>query len=210
MSASSDRVDLVVLVADRNMRAAVEGLLARTEALGVRRLRTCIESHPRHDAGTRLDAVSYLAPFRTIATYALVLFDREGSAWDDRSAAEIESETETRLANAGWAGRSAVIVFDPELEAWVWSDSPHVDDALGWKGKRPTLRDWMQQKGWLEPGEPKPARPKEAMDAALRRVGKVRSSSLFQRMASKVTVKRCSDRSFAKFRATLQTWFGAE
>jgi hypothetical protein len=208
MSPSSDHVDLMVLVADRDMRAAVEGLLGRTEALGIRRLRHRVESHPRHDAGTRLDAVAYLSPFRAIAGHALVLFDREGSGWEDRAASEIESETETRLAEAGWAGRSAVIVLDPELEAWVWSDSPHVDDALGWKGRRPALREWLLQQVWLHPGASKPTRPKEAMDAALRRAGKVRSSSLFHAMASKVTVTRCTDRSFEKLRVTLRKWFG--
>lgn len=46
--------------------------------------------------------------------------------------------------------------------------SPEVDKVLGWSGRLPGLRDWLAQEAWMDAGASKPARPKEALQAALR------------------------------------------
>jgi len=61
----------------------------------------------------------------------------------------------------------------------------------------------------LEDGQNKPSDPKEAMDAALRRAQKARSSSLYLQLAQKVSFERCDDPAFLKFKKTLSTWFPA-
>ena len=109
-----------------------------------------------------------------------------------------------------WGNRAAVIVIDPELEQWVWADSPHVDSALGWKDRDPALRHWLEASGMLTSGMVKPDRPKEAMLAALKAVRKTPSSSLHTEIAKKVTLDRCIDGAFLKLKSVLQKWFPAE
>lgn len=100
-------------------------------------------------------------------------------------------------------------MIDPELETWVWSESPHVDAALGWSGRSPDLRSWLTERGWLDSGNPKPRRPKEAVEKALWAIRKARSSAIYAQLARKVTVSGCVDPAFSKLKATLQTWFVA-
>ena len=65
----------------------------------------------------------------------------------------------------------------------------------------------MIEQGLLEEGEVKPRRPKEALQAALREARIPRSSSLYQRIAEKVSLRECEDRAFLKFKDILKDWF---
>jgi hypothetical protein len=199
--------DLVVLVADKDAEQAVRGLLGRTESLRIRPLVADVFVHPERDPGCRARGVDFLRAFGRQYRHALIVFDREGCGWEDRPRESVEAEIEDGLSRTGWTGRSAVIALDPELEIWVWSDSPQVDSVLSWTGRQPPLRAWLEQRGFLVPGAAKPARPKEALDAALRECRRRRSSALFLRLASTVGLHRCTDAAFAKFTGTLQRWF---
>ena len=95
----------------------------------------------------------------------------------------------------------------PELENWVWSDSPKVDLALGWEGKTLPLRDWLREKGLLHAGAVKPSEPKRAVELALRTVYKPRSSAIYFELAQEVSTDRCTDPAFAKLRRCLREWF---
>jgi hypothetical protein len=201
--------DLLVLVADRNMEMAVRGVLARTKSLGIRQVTADVRRHPDHDCGCRQGGVEFLSVFIGQYQHALLVFDREGCGQDEDPSEQIESELQGALAGTGWGDRAAVIVPDPELEIWVWSDSPHVETELGWFGRQPSLREWLCEKGFLEVGQVKPARPKEALEAALRAVGKSRSSALFAALAERVSVRKCGDRAFLKLKTTLRYWFSA-
>jgi hypothetical protein len=204
--------DLVVLVADNDAANAVQGLLTRHQSLGVRPFskdKVDLFRHFQRDSGCYKEADNYLRPFLRMYGFALVMFDRHGSgAEHSRTAEEIESHVEACLCRAGWEGRCAVIVPDPELEIWVWSDSPNVDRVLGWAGHRPRLREWLIQKGLLADSEAKPFDPKRAMLDCLQERGKSVSAGLFRELASQVSFDRCQDRAFLKLRKTLQTWFG--
>jgi len=199
--------DLVVLVADRNMEAAVRGLFSRQEALGIRKVDVHILRHPQKDCGCRNGGVEFLAVFPGQYRHALLMFDREGSGEEGQRPETIESDLEGRLSLSGWAGRAAVIVLDPELETWVWSGSPHVAACLGWTDRTMSLPQWLCDKGYLASGEAKPTRPKEAMEAALWMTHTPRSSAIYQRLAETVSTKGCVDRAFVKFRTTMQRWF---
>ena len=122
---------------------------------------------------------------------------------------EIEIDLEGRLAKLGWGERARAVAIDPELEIWLWSDSPHVDSVLGWDASRPDLRKWMVDQGLLTAGAVKPAHPKEAMDAVLRATRGKASASIFAEAARKVGLDRCQDRSFLRFRQILRDWFPA-
>jgi hypothetical protein len=199
--------DLVVLVADTNMEQTFKGLLARHRSLGIRAITYNIYKHPRHDPGCRNEGHDFLRIFAGQYDYALVLFDHEGCGKEDEPPDDLEKDLEKRLASNGWHNRSKVIILRPELEIWVWSDSPRVDECLGWAGRRPSLRAWLHDEGLWEPDVVKPDDPKLAVEKALREVRLPRSSSIYRQLAERVPLERCTDASFRKLRETLQQWF---
>jgi hypothetical protein len=206
MSATAWRHDLLCLVADKDMEQAMLRLLERHHALGIRAIRSQIYVHPGHDPGCYLRSPEDLRPFVNQAAHALVLFDHEGSGREQHMTREaLEADLETRLHEAGREERAAAIAIAPELEAWVWSDSPHVAKALGWEDNE--LRTWLELAGYLQDSQPKPTRPKEAVQAALRHVRRPRSSSIYGQLAASVSVDRCADPSFGKLKAVLTRWF---
>jgi hypothetical protein len=199
--------DLIALVPGRNEKAALDGVFSRPVALGVRPVRYSIDTHPGRDPGCRLRAVDHLMSAVDLYRHALVLFDLEGSGAEGVPVAELEMEVERELSQAGWRDRAACIVIDPELEIWLWSDSPHVDAVLGWQNRPPGLREWLRQQGYLSGSAMKPSRPKEAVEAAMQLSGKRRSSAIYQALAGQVSLSRCQDRAFLKLKSTLQAWF---
>jgi hypothetical protein len=200
------RRDLAVLTADENMRHAVGAVLGRSQAIGIRAVDAEFWVHPEHDPGCRLRGHELLRAQGAQFERALVVFDREGCG-DERPREVLETEVETNLASNGWSGRCAAVVIDPELEAWVWSPSPHVDEALGWKGKTPTLRQWLTTERLLVAGQTKPSRPKEAMERALEIARRPRSSARYAEIGAKVGLAGCTDAAFNKLLATLRAWF---
>jgi hypothetical protein len=202
-------LDLYVLVADLDQQQTLEALLEhRTRSLGIKPPRFEVTKHPQHDGGCFKNSPALLQTLQGQAAYAIVVLDREGSGVDDRSAEEIEADLDDRLAQSGWGDRARAIVVDPEIEAWIWTQSPHVDVVLGWAGRSPGLREWLAQEGFLQAGQNKPPRPKEAFRAALRESRLKHSGALFSQLARRVSLEHCGDRSFLRLRDTLRTWFG--
>lgn len=210
MSAEAERQDLIVLVADDDAVSALNALLTRrTEAMGIRRVRYELEPHPQRDPGCFRDSHNFLRSAVASFEHALVVFDRHGCGREEENRGAIEQIVEERLKRNGWDTRCAVVVIDPELEAWVWSDSSEVDRVLGWAGQSLDLRTSVQAWGFWVSGESKPSDPKQAMERALRTVRKGKSSKYFGELASSLSLRRCTDPSFIKLRTTLQTWFPA-
>ena len=211
MSEGRARQGLVVLTACGNAEHALRGILGRHESLGIRAVAAEFHVHPERDPGVFLRAHDFLRTFRNTHAHALVLLDREGSGREwQQTREEMEAAMEDRLAHSGWTdGDFAAVVTDPELDVWVWSDSPHVDEVLGWAGRRPDLRSWLRSppRCFLTEASPKPARPKEALQAALREARKPRSSAMYRQLASKVSLDRCTDPAFVKLRDVLRRWF---
>jgi hypothetical protein len=199
--------DLIILVADNKMLRTVQTLLQRPEALGIRSLTYDPFAHVERDPGCLQKGPDFLLDHLKSYSYGMILLDRKGCGQEDQSREVLERNLETRLAQSGWEKRAKAIVIDPELEAWVWSDSPHVDVVMGWQGKRPTLKDWLQGKGFLQKNQVKPHDPKTAFRQALRQVRKPFSSSLYAQLAEKVGLQRCADPAFQKFKNTLSKWF---
>jgi hypothetical protein len=202
-------LDLIVLAADRNAKFALTGLLSKHQRLETRQIAVEVDVHPMQDSGTYRRCHDFLRSQRAFAKYALVLFDRDGCGRNQPREA-LEREVEMRLAQNGWEGCSAAIVIDPELDVWVWSDSPHVDAILGWPQRGVHLRAWLAERGFLQPGHGKPERPKKALEDALLNSNKKRSSSLYFELATRVSFDRCADPAFLKLKSTLQSWFPPE
>jgi len=207
MTMGAKKKDLVVLTADKNIEFTIRGILERRESLDIRRVEYDVFGHPGRDPGCLKGSHDYLRPFINRYDYALVVFDREGCGRENLSRIQIEKFVENELEKSGWNDRASVIVIDPELEMWVWSDSPHVESILGWKESKPCLRDWLKEMKFLDEGQIKPGRPKEAMEKVLCKVGKSKSSKIFHRLSQKVSLNRCSDLAFSKLKNVLQRWF---
>jgi len=199
--------DLVVLSADKNMMSAIQGLLNRPKAMGIRSVAAQTYVHPERDPGCLLKAGIFLRPFVQKYAYALVIFDLEGCGKEKKGREELEIEVMKDLERSGWSKRAEAIAIEPELENWVFSNSPEVDAAMGWAGKTPPLRDWLEGQGFFTAGQTKPIRPKEAMEAALRHVRMPRSSSIYGRLAGRVGLGRCTDPALLKFKDVLRSWF---
>jgi hypothetical protein len=197
--------DLICVVADKNMEAALESILKRHDALGIREITFDIVVHPRRDPGVFREGVELLFSFKAKYQRGLLLLD---ASWDG-APKDISSQLDRALADAGLCDWARVVLIDPELEVWVWSDSPHVEEALGWSGREPSLRQWLVQRGFLTENSPKPKDPKAAVEAALCEARKPRSSAIYRTLASNVSLRRCRDSSFQCLRQTLQEWFGS-
>ena len=199
--------DLVVLAADKDLQFALEGLLTRPEALGIRPIEKDIFVEPEHDPGCALRGVEFLRPFASQYRHGLLIFDHEGSGREGQARKQLQNNLNRAFARFWGEDRACAIVIAPELEAWVWSTSPHVSDVSGWGSRRPGLRRWLVQQRWLGRDEIKPARPKEAFQAALRQARQPRSASLYRQLAERVSLQDCEDEAFREFRDVLRTWF---
>lgn len=200
---SSIQSDLIVLVADSNMRAAFAGILMMHQRFQIRSIKHDVRVLGNDPLAYRTSH-EFLRDFHRMAAYALVVFDRHGCGTTKPREA-IELDVEDLLRKNGWESRSAAIVIDPELENWLWSDSPHVAAALGWEAGK--LKTWLTDNGCWPADAPKPSRPKEAVEGVLRHVRKPRSSDIYFQIAQQVSFQHCSDPPFVKLKRVLQGWF---
>jgi hypothetical protein len=199
--------DLVILVADADMEFTLRGLLSRPEALPIRAVTYQIHRHVHRDPGCLLEGHDFLRSFVNRHAHGLILFDRHGSGDEASPRESLERMVENRLSGSGWGDRAAAVALDPELEVWVWSDSPHVDRCLGWQGRLTRLRRWLaDQRLWPE-GAAKPPAPKLTMRRALREANRGLSASIFRELAGSVSFDRCTDPAFLKLRRLLTNWF---
>ena len=203
-------IDLVCLLADKSIEAAIDAVLRRPEALGIRAISFETVVHPRRDPGCYHEAEELLGGFTARASHALVVLDREWNGAPASTGSELEQRLEDSLRSLGPEDWARAVVIDPELEVWVFSNSPHVAAELGWPTSMADLRVILEQVGLWESGHSKPQDPKAAMDWALRRAKRPRSSSTFRALAAKVGFRRCQDRSFLRLVELLQGWFGSD
>jgi len=207
MTAATSQKDLVVLTADKNMQFAVRGIVDRTRSLHIRPIDADFHIHPERHPGVLGSSHEFLRGFLQSHRHAIVVFDREGCGEESKNRKDLEATVEDSLRVSGWMNRAAAVVIEPELENWVWSDSPHVARELGWTTGLGNLRVRLQDREFSFRDDGKPSRPKEALEAVLREVRKPRSSALYQSLSQKVGLSRCTDEAFLKLRTTLQGWF---
>jgi len=197
---------LVVLVADSNMKAVVDGLLHHPEAMGLRLSGEDVEIlvHPFRDPGVYRRAPEMLRLYLRSCQYALVMLDREGSGADKRkSTRELQEKMRKLLERNGWKDRCEVIIIDPELEIWVWNGSSAVAPLLQ-----------ISPEEWHGKCQQKPEDPKERLEDLLKARWIKRSSSLYKNMVIAIaeqdprTIWECADPAFQRLRETLQKWFG--
>ena len=197
---------MIILVADRDQEQTVSTLLTkRPQSLGVQQVSIDLDifCHPNRDPGVFHKAGDFLSVFAQQYQHALVVIDAE---WGGLSVEQIEEKIQNDLNRNGWAGRSAIVVIDPELEIWVWSSSSHVPRLLGMDWE--TIKDLGRRRNYWKKGEIKPSRPKELFwrcSVALEKDVLPDCTTV----SAKVGLKTCQDDSFRRFREILQGWFPA-
>ena len=206
--------DLILLVPDVSIEKTVCAILEyRRQALHIRELSfDCIRWHGR-DGGVRKHAHTILQLHREKYRNAVVIFDHHGCGEEDqKTACQIENDVMSNLVNFGWNDNNAlVVVIEPELEAWVWSDSPWVAKVVEWlDGDTESLKLYVKGIGFQFDHLGKPVKPKEALEQVLRKTGIPYSASNFKRMAEKVSWRYCEDRSFLKLKNFLCQRFSRE
>lgn len=210
--------DLLFRPADSNMAEAIRGLLEREQVhqvIGCRPFdfdarRDIRVATGANDPGLFTRAADLLRPFRGEYRHVVVIVDEE---WQGSpGAAAIHQRLEAHLTDAGWPPPDGLaLVVRPEVDVWLWSDSPHSANALGWPSWN-ELRPALEGQGWMGEDDVKPSRPKEAAEWALRHgAGNVkRSSALYRKVAGKVSVRRCEDSALDTLLDALRRWFPEE
>ena len=206
--------DCWFLVADKNMEGMLKGFFSRDvfhRAMGCGHFdfdwrQDLLVAHGQNDPGLYTRANEFLQPYARTHRHAVVIVDADWSGSPGRDA--IQQRLNQHLLNAGWLdGSGCAVVIDPELENWVWQDSLHVCSALGSDMKFAALRAALEAKGFWQPNEAKPDRPKEAVEWVLRQSRMGRSSAIYQDLATRVTAKGCTDQAFHTLKNALLRWF---
>ena len=215
---SGSKRPCVILVADSNMAAAFRGYLTRE---GWHRSLGCtpfafnpdvggdlLVDEGGNDPGVYTRAHELLRPYLGTHARALVALDCEWVGSPGKKT--IVDDITGRLVSNGWeADAVKVIAIQPELENWLWQDNPLVAEALRYRGVT-NLRTLLAQQGLWPEADAKPPRPKEATEWVLRQTRRPRSSAIYEELASRISIKGCTDESFKELHTTLQGWFPAE
>jgi hypothetical protein len=202
----SETPDLIVLCADKKIEATIQGLIDRPRALRIRPISYKILVHPQRDPGCYHQAAAFLKPMRSSFAHALVVFDQSWEGAPSIRAVDLASKVEEELKK-DWGEDAGVVVIDPKLEAWVWSDSPHVEERLGWKNKKTALRTWLTDNGYWNSDDPKPVDPKTAVERTIRETRSRWTAAVCKALATNVSVGRCTDKAFLHLKDLLSRWF---
>jgi len=205
---SKESLDLVVLVPGKDDFETLDALLStRTQSLKIKPPRYKILTHPRHDPGCFHGAQDVLQPLQRSAKHALVVFDHSGSGQENKTPDVVAHDVKDRLSRSGWGDRAEVLVLCPELEVWIWSDSPHVEAVLEWENRAQRLREWLLNRGLWPREHTKPHDPKRCLEETLRKTGIRRSSAVYRELAERVGLDNCTDAAFLRLKEILQAWF---
>jgi hypothetical protein len=197
-------MDLFVLVADKNVHFALEGALARPEAIGIRPISRQIRVHSGRDGGCRTTGVDILALERRLHDAFLLVFDFEGCGAEcevDELEAQLDAQLQERVGL-----KSKAIVIEPEADIWVWGSDNVLSEIFEWP-LDVGIRDWLVANGFVFAPDGKPLRPKEALEALLTVHRKPRSSALYKRITSRISLARCTDPAYGRTRDALLGWF---
>lgn len=199
--------DVVFLLADKGMEHVITGFLGRDnfhQSLGC----AAFDFSPRHDvivspvkdSGMFRYASGLLRSYERTHWRAVVVVDAD---WVGSPGAETIRQRLDRTLSPAWEDL-AVIVIEPELEAWIMNDNPHLARIFRCPEN---YREILSAAG-LWPGDtPKPPRPKEALEHLRKRHGTRGFNADFGKLAATMSVRKCQDPAFRQLRDQLRAWF---
>ncbi len=206
--------DCMFYVADMNMAEAFKGFLTRQQfhqSIGCGQfafdpLQDLARAAGQTDGGLWRRAGGLCKGYLQTHQYLVVCLDRDFGGSPGQ--AQVRQDVEQRLLAVGWQrGQFVVLVIDPELEQWIWQDSPHVEKAFK-HASPPSLRQVLLNAGDWPDAQDKPNRPKEVLERLVHQnLRGNRSSTLYSKITSSVSVRRCVDGEFLALQAALRRWF---
>jgi hypothetical protein len=198
--------DLIFLVADEGIKQVLKGFLGREPhrrlGCGTFSIDPDLEIRvdPTRDSGVHKNAHELLRPYQHSHRYAVVILDAD---WDGTpGAVAIKKHISQRMA-ADWS-EFAVIVIEPELEAWLMNESPHLPKFFRCPED---YRQILARAGFWPDGIAKPPRPKEALEYLRQRHRARAYNAEFGKLAEVMSVRQCQDPAFIQLRDQLRTWF---
>jgi hypothetical protein len=207
LSAEGKR-DIVFLVADQGIKQVLKGFLSRQPHLRLECAEFSIDSEaeilvePTRDSGVYGKAHELLKPYANSYYHAVVILDED---WGGTPRADaIRQHIGERMAEV-WK-EFAVIVIEPELEAWLMSRNEHLARILRCPEN---YREILATAGFWPADLAKPPRPKEALEYLKRRHRARTANADFGKLAEAMSVQRCQDPAFLQLRDQLRTWFPA-
>lgn len=207
--------DCIFLVADKQMESVFKGFLKERNnchlSLGTRPF-TCEIKADRagNDPGLYTRSHELLRPYYRTHQHAVVVLDQDWKAAPEASI--IRTKIKNDLIGNGWGRDNVeVIVIDPELEIWLWQDSPHIANIFQFN-YHPylSLKSWLEDKGMWSSTQLKPAHPKKAFELLCIEARIPHSSAIYSKIVQRVSVNGCTDRAFCLLLETLQRWFPPE
>jgi hypothetical protein len=204
---AADKRDIFFLLADGGMEYVVRGFLGREQfhrSLGCAKFSfdpdLDIRVASTKDPGVYGTAHELLQLYEHSHQRAVVIVDADWAG--SPGAAAIRERISQRLSGR-WR-EFAVIVIEPELEAWIMNDSPHLARIFRCPND---FRQILQRAGHWPEDAAKPPRPEEALEY-LRKRHKIRAFNAdFGKLAAAMSVRRCQDASFTQLRDHLCAWF---
>lgn len=208
--------DCVFLVADKTMGETFRGFLGRADRdqqLGCGKFEfdpgeDVFVAAGQNDPGLWTRANELLQLFLASHHKAVVALDCK---WDGSPGqAAILQRINQQLLDSGWdADRFVVIAINPELEEWIWQDSPVLEKELRHSGPT-SLRLSLAERGLWPANQTKPPSPKEVFLQIQEENRVKKSSAVFKRIAAAVPIAACTDSEFQRLIAQLRAWFPAE
>jgi hypothetical protein len=207
LTTAAGKRDVMFLLADSGMEQVIRGFLGRDQfhrSLGCRKFEfdpaQDVIVAPTKDPGVYGTADELLRLYERTHQRAVVIVDAD---WNGSpGATAIRAHVSQRMA-ARWQ-EFAVIVIEPELEAWIMNDNPHLARIFRCPEN---FRQILQQAGRWPADLPKPPRPKEALEH-LKKHHKVRVVYAdFRKLVADMSVRQCQDPAFNALRDHLRAWF---
>jgi len=202
---------LVVLVADKDAEVTIRVILSeRYHSLGLPKLTENedykIIKHTGRDPGVFASGSDLIALLKSQFSHAMVILDQEWDGTPGDSMA-IKQQLGDKLRPI-WGDQHLVVVPQPEIDAWIWAkNNTHVATSLGagWE----QIMAIAQSHSWWIPGDSKPLRPKELLDAVVYKTKNQRhhTSGIFAQIAKQITLKNCVDPAFNEMKLWLQGIF---
>lgn len=199
--------DLLLIVPDKNTHFALRGALARPKAMGIQEITFDFAVHPHRDSGVRISGAAIAGLRRSQFLHAVLLFDHEGCGDENTSPEAMQDSIEAQLTPK-WGANARTVVISPEVDVWLWGSDNALAEVLRWKEDVP-IRNWLIEHGWTFDEDGKPNRPKEAFEKLREVHGRPRSSSLYEEIAGKISLRHCTDPAFVRLRTILAGWFPA-
>jgi hypothetical protein len=213
--------DVIFHVADKNMEEGLRAFFLRNNwhhALGCSRFEIDPESNMDlyrvagdTDGGVWKHAHKNLQNFKDKYRYAVIMLDEDFDPHP--GAAVLRDDISNGMIASGWEeGRFAVIVIQPELEAWLWAPNANVARAFG-HTTFTEFRALLEAEGLWNMGDPKPQNLKGARDRAAKLGGKKTGSPLFRSVFAHVSRRAlddCQEPGLLALRMALIGWFPAE